>query len=123
MKVEHCRTGCICLEGYVLNETTGQCVRPHECPCHHGGRSYKEGEEMKRDCNHCQCTGGHWECTDLVCPGQCRAYGDSHITTFDGREYQFQGACEYTYVESTIDNEADFKILARNEQCGSQGTV
>lgn len=46
-----CHAGCKCKEGFVLDTTSKKCVRPDECPCHHGGRSYKENEVVRDDCN------------------------------------------------------------------------
>lgn len=37
-----CHAGCNCKTGYVLDSKNKKCVKPNECPCHHGGRSYKE---------------------------------------------------------------------------------
>ena len=36
--------------GYVVSES-GKCVHPTECPCHHGGKSYSDGQTVKKDCN------------------------------------------------------------------------
>ena len=44
-----CEDGCVCPEGQVLHE--GKCVAPDQCPCHRGGRSYKNGETYQQDCN------------------------------------------------------------------------
>lgn len=46
-----CHSGCQCKEGYVLDTSTKRCVKPTECPCHHGGRSYKENSTVQSDCN------------------------------------------------------------------------
>lgn len=46
-----CHPGCQCKEGYVLNQERNVCVRPQECPCHHGGRSYGENTIVQSDCN------------------------------------------------------------------------
>lgn len=46
-----CRPGCQCKRGYVLDAPSGKCVRPGQCPCHHGGRSYKDGDHVQNDCN------------------------------------------------------------------------
>lgn len=49
-----CRPGCKCKSGYVLKNARGGdgiCVKAEECPCHHGGKSYSEGESVKNDCN------------------------------------------------------------------------
>jgi hypothetical protein len=46
-----CRTGCKCKKGYVLDSHTKKCIKPVECPCHHGGKSYGEGETIQEDCN------------------------------------------------------------------------
>lgn len=46
-----CHAGCKCKEGYVLDTHTKKCVKPKDCPCHHGGRSYKEGSIVQSDCN------------------------------------------------------------------------
>lgn len=44
-----CTEGCQCKPGYV--KEGDQCVLRQECPCHHGGRAYREGETMVMDCN------------------------------------------------------------------------
>jgi RHS repeat-associated protein len=46
----------------------------------------------------------------LLPPG--KGNGDPHLTTFDGTNYDFQGAGEYTFVKSTTD---DFEIQTRQE--------
>lgn len=46
-----CHAGCKCKEGYVLDTRNKICVKPAECPCHHGGRSYKENSTIQNDCN------------------------------------------------------------------------
>lgn len=46
-----CHAGCKCKEGYVLDTKSKKCVRPQECPCHHGGKSYKENSTVVNDCN------------------------------------------------------------------------
>jgi len=122
-KPEHCQSGCQCKEGYVLDETTNQCVARDACPCFYGGRSYAENEEMRKDCNTCTCSGGKWTCTEKVCRGECNAYGATHITTFDGHYYKFGQACEYVLAQSTESSPVDFQVTVTNVPCGSYGTV
>ena len=64
-----CQAGCVCKSGYVLDAPSGKCVLESECPCYHGGRSYKDGDVMQEECNTCTCTNGKWKCTEIVCPG------------------------------------------------------
>ena len=42
---------CVCAKGHVIDPSTGSCVKVSLCPCHHGHRSYNEGDSIKRDCN------------------------------------------------------------------------
>lgn len=51
-----CRAGCKCKTGYVLDMILKKCVLPEKCGCHHGGRSYNDGEKIKEDCNTWQVT-------------------------------------------------------------------
>ena len=46
-----CRPGCTCKEGFVLDSILKLCVLPEKCSCHHGGKSYNDGETMKEECN------------------------------------------------------------------------
>lgn len=46
-----CRPGCTCKYGYVLDTILKQCVLPEDCTCHHGGRSFNDGEKIREDCN------------------------------------------------------------------------
>lgn len=46
-----CHAGCECKKGYVLDTFSKVCVKPTDCPCHHGGRSYSENAVVQSDCN------------------------------------------------------------------------
>jgi len=116
----NCQPGCVCKPGLVLNEEGTDCVAPNKCPCFHGGRSYKEGEKYRQLCTECTCTESNWECADTKCNGQCRAYGDSHYTTFDGSNFKFQGECSYVLAQ---EKEGKWRVAIKNEKCGTTGTV
>jgi RHS repeat-associated protein len=51
---------------------------------------------------------------------QARSKGEPHLTTFDGVGYSFQGAGEFTLVES---NDGDFKIQVRYVEIDPRATV
>lgn len=65
-----CTSGCVCKSGYVLDIANGICVKKEDCPCLHGGKSYKEGSVIQAECNTCTCKGTKWECTDRTCAGE-----------------------------------------------------
>ena len=44
-----CQAGCVCPPGQV--EENGTCVLVSRCPCHFNGKSYENGESIKKDCN------------------------------------------------------------------------
>ncbi|XP_076987983.1 IgGFc-binding protein [Tamandua tetradactyla] len=52
----------------------------------------------------------------------CRAQGDPHYTTFDGRRYDLMGTCSYTLVELCGQDQSlpAFTVEAKNEHRGSR---
>ncbi|KAK9502170.1 hypothetical protein O3M35_012753 [Rhynocoris fuscipes] len=118
-----CYGGCVCKKGYVLDSLSGSCVRPDECPCHHGGQSYADGDTIQNDCNTCTCTSGKWFCTEHSCPGICSTWGDSHFLTFDDHIFDFQGTCEFVMAKgATVPSDEDcFSVIIEMVSCGSSG--
>lgn len=45
------------------------------------------------------CQKGKWSCTVGDCFGTCSIYGNGHYITFDGKQYDFDGDCEYVAVQ------------------------
>lgn len=78
---------------------------------------------MKLSSFHSTCKSQQWDCEDKVCPSTCSAYGESHYKSFDGKEFQFQGECDYILAKSTVDNPDQFMITSSNVPCGSSGVT
>ncbi|CAG9772868.1 unnamed protein product [Ceutorhynchus assimilis] len=116
-----CHSGCKCKDGYVLDSKNKKCVKPNECPCHHGGRSYKEKSIVQSDCNTCTCKNGKWQCTDRQCTAECSTWGDSHYKTFDGKHFDYQGQCDFVLAKGSLGADS-FDITIQNVPCGSLGT-
>ncbi|XP_041365590.1 SCO-spondin-like, partial [Gigantopelta aegis] len=117
----NCKAGCECKPGFV--KEGDNCINKTMCPCHHGGKAFYEGDKITMDCNQCVCKSRRWECGNKDCPAICSAIGDSHYTTFDGKEYKFQGACMYTLVKSTATNPTKFQVTTENIPCGTSGVT
>ncbi|KAI7812202.1 putative mucin-2 [Triplophysa rosa] len=118
-----CQSGCQCPTG-LLDDSRGNCVKPHDCPCPHDGHSYAAGAEITRDCNKCTCQGGTWKCTEHKCPGVCTIYGSGHYQTFDQQRFGFRGDCSYIAVQDKCGNKTGhFSIVTENIPCGTTGTT
>ena len=100
-----------------------RCVFPEHCSCHHGGKSFNEGQEMREDCNTCTCKGGRWDCTNKPCYSSCSVWGDGHFTSFDGLDFDFQGVCKYVLSKGKLENGNGYSITIQNVLCGSKGVT
>uniref|UniRef100_A0A1I8MML0 Hemocytin n=2 Tax=Musca domestica TaxID=7370 RepID=A0A1I8MML0_MUSDO len=121
--LDECVPGCQCMEGYVYDTALKMCVLPEKCSCHHGGKSYGDGEQMKEDCNTCVCQAGNWKCSSNGCESTCSVWGDSHFTTFDQHDFDFQGACDYVLSKGMASNGDGFTITIQNVLCGTMGVT
>uniref|UniRef100_A0A803KB07 Mucin 6, oligomeric mucus/gel-forming n=1 Tax=Xenopus tropicalis TaxID=8364 RepID=A0A803KB07_XENTR len=121
-----CVSGCVCPSG-TYEDLDGNCVNQTDCSCEFGGEIYKTGDTMQSECQSCTCNGGHWNCeANLNCASTCVLYGESHIKTFDGQQFVFEGNCEYTLVTDGcgVNNSlSSFKIVSENVVCGTTGVT
>lgn len=69
------------------------------------------------------CKGGKWECSEKACASTCSTWGDSHFTTFDGREFDFQGVCSYLLAKGKLTEGDGFSVTIQNVLCGSNGVT
>nr|XP_047137084.1 SCO-spondin isoform X2 [Hydra vulgaris] len=111
--------GCHCPNNTVWDSSSSKCVEPEQCPCHHNGRTYQNGASFTWDCNKCFCIEKMWKCTANTCPGTCSVYGESHLTTFDGKMFMFEGKCSYILAEDNcLHNNGSFSLHTQNVACG-----
>ncbi|KAL6474546.1 hypothetical protein MHYP_G00181070 [Metynnis hypsauchen] len=117
---EHCSDGCFCPAGTVFNDIEeNDCIPVHQCPCIHKEKVYQPGESYNTTCQKCVCSEGRWSCVNLDCPGSCSIQGGSHITTYDGKAYNFHGNCYYVLSKDSIN---DVAVLGHLVQCGQTET-
>lgn len=105
-----CNEGCFCPDGMIQYEA--KCIRVDECPCALRGKTLKPGSEVKKDCNTCKCEKGIWTCSDKSCGARCAIVGDPHYVSFDGKRFDFQGACSYYLLKTD-----GVEITAENIPC------
>ncbi|XP_014408997.2 IgGFc-binding protein [Camelus ferus] len=69
----------------------------------------------------CQVVDGQARCVEASV-ATCRALGDPHYTTFDGRRYDMMGTCLYSMAELCSDDQTlpAFSVEAKNEHRGSR---
>ncbi|XP_059510629.1 mucin-5AC-like isoform X3 [Stegostoma tigrinum] len=118
-----CVPGCVC-PGNLVEDDTGRCIDPEQCPCLFGGESHNSGETIRRDCNKCTCRAGVWQCTTNPCPKTCQVHGDGQYLTFDGKRYMFDGNCEYIFAEDYCNRgNGTFQILTESVPCCENGVI
>lgn len=72
--------------------------------CTYMGIEYEEGVKIQPNCStRCTCYRGNFNCEDQECitdqTASCHVYGSLHFQTFDRYNYEFQGRCEYVFVQ------------------------
>ncbi|XP_023278265.1 mucin-2-like [Seriola lalandi dorsalis] len=120
---EHHRLdGCVCPPGTVFDDISNRgCIAQSKCQCYHK-KIYNPGEVYRQDQDECTCLKGGWVCKSLETPATCAVEEGSHVTTFDGKTYNFHGDCYYTLakVESKDDASPKFTIMVQLVPCANQ---
>uniref|UniRef100_UPI00398E4BCD alpha-tectorin-like n=1 Tax=Pristiophorus japonicus TaxID=55135 RepID=UPI00398E4BCD len=138
-----CTESCACDDGYILSG--GTCVALSQCGCSFQGRYYSRGDTvvLTETCSR-RCTCGNTPptltCEDSRCglhedcrlldgvrdcyprdSATCWAVGDPHYHTFDGKAFDFQGTCRYTFSKycGQAANLTTFSVEVENDHRGS----
>ncbi|XP_066302813.1 mucin-6-like [Branchiostoma lanceolatum] len=112
---EACVDGCHCPKGTLWDGDN--CVPREQCPCMLRGQQYPPGTVTQNGCNDCKCERGKWTCGTNICPSTCSVIGESHYTTFDGRQFQFTANCEYVLAQKRPGTAAPFIVWVENSNC------
>ncbi|KAJ1178626.1 hypothetical protein NDU88_003869 [Pleurodeles waltl] len=120
-----CVSGCVCPAG-LIDDGRGNCIPESQCPCIHNEEFHPDGSRISVDCNTCTCHSGHWSCTKTMCFGTCTIHGSGHYITFDGKQYNFDGNCEYVAAQDYCgkkNNSDSLRIVTENVPCGTTGVT
>lgn len=69
------------------------------------------------------CQAGNWKCSSTGCESTCSVWGDSHFSTFDKHDFDFQGTCDYVLSKGVAENGDGYAITIQNVLCGSMGVT
>ncbi|XP_062402502.1 mucin-2-like [Sardina pilchardus] len=115
---EHNIDGCFCPEGTVYDDLSKRgCIPKEQCQCKHD-RIYDNGEVLRTDTEECACHEGRWSCKSHAKTGTCAVEEGSHVTTYDGKTYNYHGNCFYVLSKDCVDSK--FSILGELAPCSSQ---
>ncbi|KAM9631636.1 IgGFc-binding protein-like [Trichechus inunguis] len=125
--IDNCQKQCVCHAGEGLVCQNHSCEAQQVCQPVDGVLSCKNKvepscEDIKCEPGqHCQVVDGKAKCVKEP-TATCRAQGDPHYTTFDGRRYDMMGTCTYTLAElcGTDESLPAFSVEAKNEHRGNQ---
>ncbi|XP_041672056.1 alpha-tectorin-like [Cheilinus undulatus] len=133
---------CICDPGYILS--AGVCVPHAECGCSFEGRYYPSGATvvLDEDCGRlCSCSYGFMNCSSNTCGplescgvvdgergctpnsyATCWLKGPGSYHTFDGKTYQYPGACRLTLAKVMgLSEHPHFMVTTEKVPKGQQG--
>ncbi|XP_041445546.1 mucin-2 [Xenopus laevis] len=120
-----CISGCVCPTN-MLADGKGGCVTSDQCTCIHNDIIYDHRQSTRIGCSMCTCNNQKWECEQNDVMTECTVYGEGNYITFDGKQYRYNGQCEYTLVQDYCGYNVlngTFRIISENTKCGTSGTT
>ncbi|XP_065679163.1 mucin-2 isoform X2 [Hydra vulgaris] len=122
--IADCVDGCHCPPDLYFDTATDRCIPRSQCSCYKDGVRYPHGSVRNGQCEDCTCNGGAWSCSKKPCAASCHIYGDPHIKTFDGKQYDMYGQCSYVLMDHCHygTGKKEFEIIVKNSKC-SDNTI
>uniref|UniRef100_A0A8C0GEC3 VWFD domain-containing protein n=1 Tax=Chelonoidis abingdonii TaxID=106734 RepID=A0A8C0GEC3_CHEAB len=114
--MNECQQSCTCIPARGVTCKAHSCSREEICQIRDGVRTcISEGTGQEGTI--CKMINGQPECV----PATCWAGGYLHYHTFDGRVYDFHGACNYTVAKTCRDASGlpSFHVMAKSENRGN----